>query len=163
MGISLIAAFDLARNIGLNNDMPWGKDMKGDLKRFKELTDGKTIIMGRKTFESLPGILYNRRHVIISRDETMKLIHPGSVFSLEEAIEIAKASEDEVFVIGGAQIYEEFLPHADKIYITKIHALFEGNVKFPSMQGAFDIEYGDKQLVDGDKYPSQYITYTRRG
>jgi dihydrofolate reductase len=162
--ISLIAAMDRNRNIGLNGDMPWGKEMKADLKRFKDLTDGKTIIMGRKTFESLPSYPYglpNRKNIIISRDEALRHSHPDNVLSLEEAVEIAKSSDDEVFIIGGAEIYEQFLPYADKIYITKVLAHLEGDTKFPTITGTWKTHYGALFQADDDKYPSQYITFER--
>lgn len=161
--ISMIVAHDLARNIGYQGDMPWGRDMKGDLGRFKELTDGKTIIMGRKTFESLPGLLPNRFHVVLSnKNFVIKSPNVLVANSLGKVIDLAIKSNEESFVIGGASIYEQFMPYADRLYITKIHELFEGDIKFPSIKGAWDMVYSPKLLVEGDKYPSQYITLTRR-
>lgn len=162
--LSLIAAHDLARNIGYQGDMPWGRSMKGDLNRFYELTKNKTIIMGKKTFKSLPGILPERFHVVLSHRK-MKIKSPFVVVAndFDKLLNLAQDSEEEIFVIGGAQIYELFLPHADKIYITKIHELFEGDTKFPSLsEEEWDLEETGEQLVEGDKYPSSYITYTRR-
>jgi dihydrofolate reductase len=162
--ISLIAAMDRNRNIGLNGDMPWGKEMKADLKRFKDLTDGKTIIMGRKTFESLPCYPYglpNRKNIIITRqDYTLKGDMIQTFDDIGDVLDYA-AGEEEVFVIGGAQIYEQFLPYADKIYITKVLAHLEGDTKFPEIQGNWKINQEPPEHIDGDIYPSQYITFER--
>lgn len=168
MGISLICAMDRNRNIGLNGDMPWGRTMPADLDYFKEKTDGKTIIMGRKTFESLPRVLPNRNHIIITSDESKREISQAPtvyVNSFEEALHIADLHHmhgQEVFVIGGATVYEQFLPYATKIYITKIAANLEGDTKFPDIVGAWDIEQGAIFHHDKDKYPSQHVVYTRR-
>jgi dihydrofolate reductase len=175
--ISMIVAHDLARNIGYQGDMPWGHSMKADLSRFKEMTEGKAVIMGRTTFESIGKPLPNRTNIILSKDakfaseirgKKMLGLDPAYnnttvVSSIEEFFHLTKLSNiGEYFVIGGAQIYKQFMPHADRLYITKIHELFEGDVKFPSIQGAWDMVYSPKLLVEGDKYPSQYITLTRR-
>lgn len=160
--ITLIAAMDYNRNIGLNGDMPWGNTMKSDLKRFKELTDGHTIIMGRKTFESLPGVLPNRYHMVLSHKK-VKTESPfvGVTDNLDKLARIYKHSDDEAFVIGGAQIYEQFMPYADRIYLTKIHAYLEGDTKFPSIVGNWTITQGILHHLDGDKYGSQYVIYDR--
>jgi dihydrofolate reductase len=165
--ISLIAAMDRNRNIGLNGDMPWGKEMKSDLRRFKELTEGHLIIMGRKTFESLPGVLPKRHHIVVTSDKSYLkgTFHPTVhvVHDIETAVHIARMEEDEEsFVIGGAQIYEQFLPYADKIYLTKILANLEGDTKFPCITGSWDIAQGMLFHKEGEPYGTQYITYTRR-
>jgi dihydrofolate reductase len=162
--ISLISAMDLAHNIGLQGDMPWGRSMKKDLERFKELTDGKSIIMGRKTFKSLPGILPNRYHIVLAHKK-MKIKSPAVVVAndFDKLLEIMKETEEEVFVIGGAQIYEQFLPHADRIYLTKIHELFDGDTKFPELNAEdWDITEGPVIQQEGDKYPSQYMVYDKK-
>jgi dihydrofolate reductase len=155
--ISIIAAMDRNRNIGLNGDMPWGNSMKADLTRFKELTTGKAVIMGRKTFESLPCYPYplpNRHNVILSRDPALAMdvrakkmleLDPkyGSTIvlpSTDEFFQLAKLSTiEEFFVIGGAQIYEQFMPYADRVYLTKIHAYYEGDTHFPGMPGKWNV------------------------
>src|SRR4051794_22783583 len=113
--ITLISAIDMNRNIGLNGDMPWGKTMKADLKRFKELTDGGLMVMGRKTFESLPGLLPNRHHIILTTDESylkgQYSPNAHAVHDIGTVLRIANMEEDEVFVIGGAQIYEQFIEY----------------------------------------------------
>jgi dihydrofolate reductase len=160
--ISLITAMDRNRNIGLNGDMPWGKEMKADLRRFKELTNGKPVIMGMKTYNSLPiKPLPNRKNIVLTRDPRVKMWGPYLARSVEEAL-AAAGTEKEVFIIGGAQIYEQFLPYADKIYVTKVLAHLEGDTKFPAITGAWDIAQGGLFYHPDDKYGSQYITYTRR-
>jgi dihydrofolate reductase len=116
--ISIIVAIAGNAAIGQNNDLLC--HLPNDLKRFKTLTSGHSIIMGRKTFESLPkGALPNRRNIVISRTEKH---FPGceTVDSLQKALSLCSL-EDEVFIIGGASVYEQSLPLADKLYLTQIH------------------------------------------
>lgn len=173
--ISLVAAMDRNRNIGLNGDMPWGKEMKSDLRRFKNLTDGKILVMGRKTFESLPGILPNRDHIVLSKTGFQykgTFLTDGSSVSYEgeplvtcySSVEsvLDEVGGEDIFVIGGASIYEQFMPHADKIYLTKIFAYLEGDTKFPSIIGNWDITQGMLHYLHEDKYGSQHVLYTRR-
>ena len=161
--ISIIGAMDRNRNIGLNGDMPWGTTMKSDLQRFKELTMDKTIVMGRKTFESLPGILPFRAHIVLTRQDLAVRSPFVSMYkSVEDVLKLVEFEGKETFVIGGAQIYEQFMPYADKIYLTKILANLEGDTKFPPIVGNWDIVQSELTRRDGDKYSSQYVTYTRR-
>lgn len=161
--ISMIAAMDRNRNIGFDGDMPWGKGMKADLKRFKDLTDGKTIIMGRKTFESLPGPLSNRFHIVLSNQDIV-VKSPAALVAnnFNKVLDLALKSNEEIFVIGGAQIYEQFLPHADKIYLTKVLANLEGDTKFPEITGSWKIsadKYG--QPDENNPYGYTFFTYER--
>lgn len=159
--LSIIAAMDKNRVLGLKNDIPW--HIPHDLKRFKKITSGHTVIMGRKTFESLPGPLPKRRNVIITSRKDY--IAPGIevVKSIEDAIRIADKNQEN-FVVGGADIYEQFLPFADKLYLTHIDAEFEGDIYFP------EIDYSNWKLVeeeyhvtdDEKKIPFSYKTYVRR-
>lgn len=128
--LSIVAA--VARNsvIGLNNALPWR--LPGDLRYFKELTYGKTLIMGRKTFESLPGLLPNRRHIVITRDAGYAAAHPGieTASGLDEGIANAPSGE-EAFIIGGDSIYRAALPLCERLYITEVLADFDGDAFFP--------------------------------
>lgn len=161
--ISLIAAMDRNRNIGLNGDMPWGRGVPSDLKRFKEITTGKMIVMGRKTFESLPGILPFRAHVVLTtQDLNVDSPFVSTYNNIEDVLKLIQFEGEEAFIIGGAQIYEQFLPYADKIYMTKILASLNGDTKFPTITGNWSIAQGELVRRDGDKYASQYIMYTRR-
>lgn len=116
MSISMIAAVGKHLELGKNNDLIW--HFKEDMKFFKETTTGHTVIMGRKTFESLPKALPNRRNIVISTNKDY--VAPGAevVTSLEEAINLVK--DEEAFIIGGGAIYKAFLPYADKLYLTEI-------------------------------------------
>jgi dihydrofolate reductase len=133
MILSVIAA------IGKNNEIGKGNDLlchlPADLKHFKEITSGRTVIMGRKTFESLPkGPLPNRKNIVISRNPGLKIEGATVYPSLDYAL-IKLMNEEEVFIIGGAQIYRQILPDADKLYLTKIHAGFpEADVFFPEIK-----------------------------
>lgn len=130
--LSIIVAVAENDAIGRDNDLIWY--ISDDLKRFKKLTTGHTILMGRKTFESLPnGALPNRSNVVITRDTNLKLDHCVMLHSIEEAIEKYNNSEEEVFVIGGGSIYEKMLPYAQKLYLTKVHESFDADVFFPEI------------------------------
>ena len=161
--INIIGAMDRNRNIGLNGDMPWGTEMKSDLQRFKELTQGQIIVMGRKTFESLPGILPDRLHyVLTTQDLVVRSPMVNMKRSVQEVLDVHDRTGHDMFIIGGAQIYEQFMPYADNIYLTKILANLEGDTKFPPIVGNWDIVQSELTRRDGDKYSSQYVTYTRR-
>jgi len=126
--ISLIAALGKNNVIGVDNKLPW--KLSADLKRFKAITSGKPVIMGRKTFESIGRPLPNRTNIIITRDKNYRADGCVIVNSAEEALNAAKENE-EVMIIGGAQIYAEFLPKANKMYLTVIEKEFEGDAYFP--------------------------------
>lgn len=129
MRISLIVAMTRARVIGRDGGLPW--HLPADLKRFKSLTMGKPMIMGRRTFESLGRTLPGRRHIVISRNPDYKLAGAGVVTSLDAALESA-ADADEVSIIGGAEIFREALPRADRLYVTLVDAQIEGDTFFPT-------------------------------
>ena len=118
MNISMIAAIGRNNELGKDNDLIF--HFKSDMKFFRETTTGSTVVMGRKTFESLPKVLPNRRNIIISRNEDLKIDGAEVCQSVEEALELCK--NDNVFVIGGGKIYAEFLEYADKLYLTEIEA-----------------------------------------
>lgn len=128
MIISLIAAIGKNRVIGKDNKLPW--KLSADLKRFREITSGKTVIMGRKTFESIGKLLPNRLNIIITRDKNYKIDGCVVVHSAEEALKAAD-SYKEVMIIGGEQIFKEFLPRASRMYLTLIDGNFEGDAYFP--------------------------------
>ena len=113
--------------IGKNNSLPW--KLSADLKRFKELTTGKPVVMGRKTFESIGRPLPNRINIIITREKDYKAEGCIVVHSVDDALKFAKGNE-EIMIIGGAQIYNEFLPLANRMYLTLIDKNFEGDAYF---------------------------------
>ena len=124
----MIAALGKNNVIGVDNKLPW--KLSADLKRFKAITSGKPVIMGRKTFESIGRPLPNRTNIIITRDKNYRADGCVIVNSAEEALNAAKENE-EVMIIGGAQIYAEFLPKSNKMYLTVIEKEFEGDAYFP--------------------------------
>jgi dihydrofolate reductase len=129
--ISIIVAVAQNNAIGKDNQLLWR--ISDDLKRFKQLTTSHTIIMGRKTFQSLPnGALPNRRNVVISRNAALSLENAEIVCSLEEAFKLCKPKE-ECFIIGGGEIYNQALQYADKLYLTKVHARFDADTFFPEI------------------------------
>lgn len=131
MSFTIIVAIAKNNAIGKNNDLLW--HISGDLKRFKEITSGHTVIMGRKTFFSLPkGALPNRRNIVIT--DCSDDCCPGAekVSSIEEAIHVCDP-EAENFIIGGGMIYKQFLPIADKIYLTVVNKIYDADVFFPEI------------------------------
>lgn len=136
MRLSMIWAMSENNVIGRNNKLPW--HLPNDLKYFKQLTSGKSVIMGRKTYESIGRPLPNRTNIVITRDkgftaEGIKVVH-----SLDQAIELAEATclvnaQEEVIVMGGAEIYKLCLPKADRLYVTLVHAQVPGDAYFPQI------------------------------
>lgn len=116
--------------IGHEGAMPW--HLPADLRRFKALTMSKPMVMGRKTFESLPGLLPGRRHIVLTRDRNWNEDGAEVAHSVEEALRIANAPH--IAVVGGAEIYRLFLPLADRIELTEIHAAPEGDTRFPELE-----------------------------
>jgi dihydrofolate reductase len=136
MRVSLIAAMSETRAIGVENRLPW--NLPEDLKRFRELTSGHAVIMGRKTHESIGRLLPNRRNIIISRQPGYRVEGAMVVSSLEGALAACDSGESEAFVIGGAEIYRLALPRADRLYLTLIHERIPGDAFFPEFDpGAF--------------------------
>lgn len=130
--LSIIVAKAQNNIIGKDNKLLW--HIPEDLKRFKDITTGHTIIMGRKTFESLGRILPNRKHIVFTQnpdfkvnDENVKVVH--SMLEIQEYIE----SKEENFVIGGAMIYNLLMPYVNKMYVTELHKDFEGDAFFPKI------------------------------
>ncbi|MBK8398078.1 MAG: dihydrofolate reductase [Leptospiraceae bacterium] len=130
MTLSIIVACTENYVIGANNSMPW--HLPADLKHFKSLTTGHTIIMGRKTYESIGKPLPNRRNLVISRNSLFKADGVEIFSSLESAIENSR-EEDECFLIGGGELYKKAIVFADRIYLTRIHTNLEGDTFFPEI------------------------------
>ena len=131
MKISLIVAMASNRVIGLNNQMPW--HLSADLKKFKKITMGSPVLMGRKTYESIGKVLPGRTNIILSRNPEYRQ-HGCLVFNdLESALKNACESAEEIFVIGGSDLYEAVLPVADAIYLTIINREFQGDAIFPDI------------------------------
>jgi len=128
MIISMVAAMANNRVIGKDNQMPW--HLPADLKHFKQVTLGKPVIMGRKTFESIGRLLPGRRNIIISRSKPVDAKGAEWVTSLEQAFSVLK-DQQEIMVIGGAEIYRQCLPLAKRLYLTKIDLDTDGDAYFP--------------------------------
>lgn len=131
--ISLIAAVAENGVIGSQNALPW--HLPDDLRKFRAITTGHTIISGRKNYESIGKPLPHRRNIVVSRQRDYEAPGCDVVHSLDEAL-AAAASETEVFVIGGAEIYRQALPLASRLYLTEIHASVAGDTRFPTFERA---------------------------
>ena len=159
--ITLIAAAGTRNELGRNNDLVW--HLPDDFNRFKTLTSGHHIIMGRKTFDSFPKLLPNRTHIVITRNKDFNVPGVIRVSSLEEAIAVAQVDPDP-YVIGGGEIYALALAVADAIELTRVHGAFESDTFFPEM----DPEQWDlvaESFHDKDErhdYSFTYLTYHRR-
>lgn len=153
MTISLIVAVSKNNVIGNKGVIPW--KIPGEQLRFKKLTSGKTIIMGRKSYEEIGKPLPNRKTILVSRTKNIVAENCITVKSLEEAFEIVK-NEEEIFIAGGGQIYKDTFKYADKIYLTVIDKLVEGDVYFPDInEEEFKKTYEEK--IEG---PISYTYYT---
>lgn len=161
MKISLIVAFDENRLIGKNNELPWR--LPADLKFFKNVTMGHSIIMGRKTFESIGKVLPGRTSVIVTRQNNY--LAPGCIVvnSLEEAFEKCK-NEEQVFVIGGAELFKYALPLATDLYITEIHHEFDGDTWFPEIHDDQWQEISEETFKADEKnlWDYTFIHYRRK-
>ncbi|MDP3470062.1 MAG: dihydrofolate reductase [Daejeonella sp.] len=160
MNINLIVAIDEKNGIGKNNLLPW--HLPADLKHFKTITTGHPIIMGRKTFDSIGKALPNRRNIVISRQSGLKIPGVEICSSLNNAIELCKDEKD-VFVIGGAQIFEQALPVSDVIYLTIIHEDFDADVFFPeiNMAGWKEKEKIHHEPDEKNLYSYSFIKYKK--
>jgi dihydrofolate reductase len=130
MIVSLIVAVSENGVIGRDGDMPWR--LSADLRRFKQLTMGHHIVMGRRTYESIGRLLPGRTTIIISRQPAYRVEGAIVVSSIDEALRAA-AGDDEVFVVGGGEIYRQTLGIAGRIYRTLVHARLDGDTRFPSL------------------------------
>lgn len=165
--ISMIAA--VARNgvIGRDNDLPW--HMSTDLKRFKALTMGKPLIIGRKNLESFPRLLPGRPHVVVTRDRDYRRDGVHVVHSFEDAIAQAKAlaldaGVDEICIAGGGEIYRLGMPVADLLRITHVDADLEGDTTFPDIDPSIwrGDETGRMEAGEKDDYAARFVDYRRR-
>jgi dihydrofolate reductase len=156
--ISIIAAIANNRVIGINNTLPW--HLPEDLKRFRALTMGHHIVMGRKTFESLGRLLPGRNTVIVSRNQNYLVPGALAARSLEAAL-AACGNDKEVFVIGGAQLYREALSRADRLYLTEITADFDGDAHFPEVDTSVWKQVSREPHVSSSGLHFFYVNYQR--
>lgn len=164
--MNIILAADRNWAIGKDNDLLI--HLPGDLKYFKKMTTGKTVIMGRKTLESLPcgKPLPNRRNIILTRSDDFQVSGAEVLNSVEDVLHLIKSGNlksDEAFVIGGADIYKQMTPYCDKFYITKIEAELPADRYFVDLDEFNDLKItwtGPIEEYKGTKY--QYVLYERR-
>jgi dihydrofolate reductase len=154
MKISLIVAMSSNRAIGLDGQMPW--HLSADLKRFKQITMGHPIIMGRLTFEAIGKPLPGRTNFIVSRNPYYQQEGCIVVDTVEAAINYGCRLANEVFVIGGSTMYEATLPIADSLYVTQINQNFEGDTFFPDFDRTNWIELEREDVVDDPKVGFTY-------
>ncbi len=127
--ISIIAAIGENRELGKDNKLLW--NIKKDLKRFKDITTGSAVIMGRKTYESIGKPLQRRINIIVTRNIQYKTPGCFITYSLEKAIELAKKKSKQIFIIGGGQIYKQAIPFTDKLYLTIVKGKYSADTYFP--------------------------------
>lgn len=161
--IKILVACDENRVIGKDNQLIW--HLPADLKRFKSLTTGHVILMGRKTYESIGKPLPNRTTIVITRQADFQAEGTITAHSVEEAILKAKSlSREDIFIVGGAEIYTVSMALADQILLTQLHDIFEGDAFFPEISTeTWEIVYRERGLTD-EKNPFQYsfITYQKK-
>ena len=155
--ISIIVAVDENWVIGKKNALPWR--LSADLKHFRTLTRRHTVIMGRKTYESIGRPLPDRTNIIISRNNTLTIPGCTVVKTTEEALNTVP-DDEEIFVVGGAEIYSQFLPITQKIYLTQIHHQFDGDIFFPKLNLSEWTETERQSLEADDKNPYKYSFIT---
>jgi len=159
MIVTIVVAIAENYAIGKNNQLLW--HMPADLKHFKQITSGHTVIMGRKTYDSVGKPLPNRRNIIITRQE---ITIPGCevVKSVDDALELC-TNEEEVFIVGGAEIYKLAMPKTDRIYLTIIHHSFEADTLFPEIDYMEwkEVSREDHPADEKHKYSYSFITLER--
>lgn len=145
--------------IGKDNALPWR--LPADLKRFKALTMNKPMVMGRKTFESLPGLLPGRRHIVLTRDGWWKADGAEVASSVEQALILA--GEGEVAVVGGAEIYRLFMPLAERVELTEVHGTFEGDTVMAPLGPEWTEVSREVHPAESERPAFDFVTYARAG
>ena len=161
MKITLVAAIASNNVIGKENSLPW--NIPEDLKRFKQMTSGHTILMGRKTFDSIGRPLPNRQNIVMTKDKNFEQEGIKVINDFDEALELIKESNEDVFVIGGSKIYELFEPVANSLAITRILKDFEGDAFFPDINwNLWQIEKEEKFFDEKSKIECKLIEYSKK-
>ncbi|TGE18650.1 dihydrofolate reductase [Hymenobacter elongatus] len=160
--IALVVAVADNGVIGRDNQLIW--HLPADLRHFKKLTLGHPIIMGRRTFEAIGRPLPGRRNIVVTRQASWQAEGCEASFSVPAALEAARTSDEQVFVIGGGEIYRQALPAADVVYLTEVHHDFEGDVVFPDLSPAEWREETRERHEPDDKhaYAFSFVTLRRR-
>jgi dihydrofolate reductase len=160
--ISFIVAMDKNRVIGKNNQLPWR--LPEDLKFFKRVTMGHPIAMGRKTHESIGRVLPGRENIVITRQKEYRSEDCTVVYSVEDFVQYSEKQSDEIFVIGGAEIFNETFAYADRLYITLIHEEFAGDTYFPEFDVSnWELVSCEKGVKDNkNPYDYEFRIYNRK-
>ena len=158
--ITIIAAAGENNSLGKDNDLVW--HLPDDFKRFKELTSGNYILMGRKTFETFPKPLPNRKHLIITRQDNYSVPENCFVFdAIQSAIDFT--DNQDIWIIGGGEIYKQSMEIADRIELTRVHSDFEADTFFPEIGEEWKLVSEEYHPSDErHKYDFSYLTYDRR-
>lgn len=143
--------------IGRDNALPWR--LPADLKRFKALTMAKPMVMGRKTFESLPGLLPGRRHVVLTRDAKWQAEGAEVAATVEQALDLAGPGE--VAIVGGAEIYRLFLPLANRVELTEVHGQFAGDTVMPPLGAEWHEVQREEHEAQGERPAYAFVTLRR--
>lgn len=162
MTAPVVLIYARARNgaIGKDGRLPW--HLPDDLKRFKALTMGRPMIMGRKTFESLPGLLPGRRHIVLTRRERWDSEGAEVAASVEDALALARRDDpEEIAVIGGAAIYDVFIEVADRIELTQIHAEYDGDTFMSAPGAGWEVVHREEYPAEGGLPAYAFLTYER--
>ncbi|CAH2715540.1 IS1595 family transposase ISSsu9 [Neobacillus rhizosphaerae] len=160
--ISFIVAMDENNVIGKDNQLPW--HLPEDLKFFKKITLGHPIAMGRKTHESIGRVLPGRENIVITRQQDYQSEECTIFYSVEEFVKYCRNQNDEIFVIGGAEIFKETFPFAECLYITLIHKEFEGDTFFPEFfQTKWELVSSEKGIKnEKNPYDYEFRKYKRK-
>lgn len=161
MELNIIVAAAENNVIGVDNKMPWR--LSNDLQRFKKLTRGNVVVMGRKTYESLGKALPERKNVVLTRNESFAPADAIVVYDVEEAMDEV-ADEEQVFVIGGGEVYRQFMPLAHRIYLTRVHTRPEGDTHFEDIDAdVWTLESSEAHVADAkNNYDFTYETYLKK-
>ena len=158
--IALIAALSDNQVIGRDNRLPW--HLPADLRHFRQLTLDKPIVMGRRTWESLPGLLPRRTHIVVTGDPDYRAAGCLVAHSIEEALDAA-GDAPELMVIGGQTLYEQMLPLADRLYLTRVHVTLPGDTFFPGFDPAewHEVEREDHRADERNPHDYSFVTLER--
>lgn len=155
--VFLVVAVAANGVIGAGGTMPW--HLPADFRRVKTLTMGKPLVMGRKTFESLPGVLPGRRHIVITRDSGWQAEGAEVAHSLDAALALANAPH--IVIFGGAEIYAQALPHASRIELTEIHAEIPGDTVMPPLGEGWRETFREEHPAEGERPAFAFVTLLR--
>ena len=153
MKLAIIVATDESGLIGKNNDLPW--KLSADLQYFRRITMGKPLIMGRNTHESIGRALPGRKNIVVTKNKQFQAKDCCVVHSVTQAIEACNGAE-EVMVMGGASLYKQLLPQADRLYLTRVHASLDGDTWFPNWQLSEWREISREDHLADDKNDHDY-------